>query len=433
QVTITIQGANDAPIGVNDTNIAVEAGGLANGTAGTNPTGNVLTNDTDVDSGDTKTVTAVAAGSVSNPAGSVGSSVVGTYGSIQIAANGSYTYTVDNSNAAVQALRLTSQTLSETFTYRMADSLGLNSLATVTITIQGSNDNPVAVADTGIAVEAGGYANATPGSDATGNVLANDTDIDSVGTGETKSVSGVAPGTIGSASGSVGSSVTGTYGAITIGSTGAFTYVVDESNTAVQALRLTSQTLSDVFTYTVTDAGGLTSTTQVTITIQGANDAPIGVNDTNIAVEAGGLANGTAGTNPTGNVLTNDTDVDAGDTKTVTDVAAGSVSNPAGSVGSSVVGTYGSIQIAANGSYTYTVDNSNAAVQALRLTSQTLSETFTYRMADTAGLTSLATVTITIQGANDTPVGVNDTNIAIEAGGVSNGTAGTNPTGNVLI
>ncbi|MFN9917459.1 MAG: VCBS domain-containing protein, partial [Pirellulaceae bacterium] len=94
------------------------------------------------------------------------------------------------------------------------------------------------------------------------------------------------------------------------------------------------QTLSDVFTYTATDAGGLTSTTQVTITIQGANDAPVGVDDTNIAVEAGGLANGTAGTNPTGNVLTNDTDVDSGDTKTVTDVAAGSVSNPAGSVGS---------------------------------------------------------------------------------------------------
>ncbi|MFN9853013.1 MAG: VCBS domain-containing protein, partial [Planctomycetota bacterium] len=141
--------------------------------------------------------------------------------------------------------------------------------------------------------------------------------------------------------------------------------------------RSSSQTLTDVFTYTVTDAGGLTYTTQVTITIQGANDTPVGVNDTNIAIEAGGVSNGTAGTNPTGNVLINDTDVDAGDTKTVTDVAAGSIFNPTGSVGSSVVGTYGSIQIAADGSYTYTVDNTNATVQALRLSSQTLSETFT--------------------------------------------------------
>jgi hypothetical protein len=56
-VTVTIRGRNDNPVGVNDTNTAVEAGGVTNGTAGTNPTGNVLTNDTDVDSnanGETK-------------------------------------------------------------------------------------------------------------------------------------------------------------------------------------------------------------------------------------------------------------------------------------------------------------------------------------------------------------------------------------------
>jgi len=146
---------------VNDSNTAVEAGGVSNGTAGTNPTGNVLTNDTDVDSvgnGETKAVTAVSAGSIANPVGAVGSSITGTYGSINIGSTGAYTYTVDNSNVAVQALRLTSQTLSETFTYRMSDAGGLTSVATVTMTIQGSNDNPVAVADTGTATEAGGYA-----------------------------------------------------------------------------------------------------------------------------------------------------------------------------------------------------------------------------------------------------------------------------------
>jgi hypothetical protein len=46
----------------------VEAGGLANGTAGSNATGNVITNDTDVDSrrvnGETRVVSGVAAGSV---------------------------------------------------------------------------------------------------------------------------------------------------------------------------------------------------------------------------------------------------------------------------------------------------------------------------------------------------------------------------------
>ncbi|MFN6206648.1 MAG: DUF4347 domain-containing protein, partial [Planctomycetota bacterium] len=133
------------------------------------------------------------------------------------------------------------------------------------------------------------------------------------------------------------------------------------------------------------------------------NAAPTAVADTAIAVEAGGVSNGTAGTNPSGNVLTNDTDPDAGDTKTVTGVAAGTVGSASGNVASNVTGTYGSINISASGAYTYTVDNSNAAVQALRTSGNTLTDTFTYTMRDALGLTSTTQVTITIQGANDAP------------------------------
>ncbi len=578
QITVTIQGANDAPVGVNDTATAVEAGGTANGTAGTNPTGNVLTNDTDVDSsgnGETKAVNAVAAGAQASATGGVATSVTGTYGSINIAADGSYTYTVDNTNSAVQALRTTANTLNDVFTYRVVDAGGLSSLATITVTIQGANDAPVAVADSGTAVEAGGaqwassviaystaygglsgqwgaqqvlgapntltygdvptawspssasgtldyitvgYANAvyangitvretcgngfvyqldvldnlgvyhtvwtgtdpsqpgapvdffvsipqtsylvvgvkvyintqlnggnydeidairlhgiaSVGTNPIGNVLTNDTDVDSVGSGETKTVSGVAAGSVGSAAGSVGVSVTGTYGSMNIAADGSYTYSVDNSNSAVQSLRTSSNTLSDVYSYTVTDTGGLTSTTQVTITIQGANDAPVAVNDTATAVEAGGLNNATSGTNPTGNVLTNDTDVDSGDNQTVTAVVSGARQTASGGVATNVTGVYGSINIAANGSYTYTVDNSNASVQALRTAAQTLTDVFTYQMMDAGGLPSLATITVTIQGANDTPTAVADTATAIEAGGTANGTTGTNPTGNVL-
>jgi VCBS repeat-containing protein len=200
------------PVGVNDTNTAVEAGGVTNGTAGTNPTGNVLTNDTDVDSnanGETKSVNAVVAGSQSSATGNVGSSVTGTYGSINIAADGTYTYTVDNSNSTVQALRLSSQTLNDIFTYEVVDAGGLTSLATITITIQGSNDNPVANFDNTDAIEAGGITNGTAGSDGTGNVLSNDTDVDSNVNGETKTVTGVAAGVQSSSVGSVSSVVNG--------------------------------------------------------------------------------------------------------------------------------------------------------------------------------------------------------------------------------
>jgi VCBS repeat-containing protein len=170
-------------------------------------------------------------------------------------------------------------------------------------------------------------------------VLANDSDVDSVANGETKTVTGVAAGAQASASGSVGSSVTGSYGSITIGANGAYTYTVDNNNVAVQALRLSGQTLSDIFTYTMADTLGLTSTSTITVTIQGANDTPVTTNDTDTAVEAGGVSNGTSGTNPTGNVLANDSDVDSvanGETKTVTGVIAGSQSSASGSVGTSV-------------------------------------------------------------------------------------------------
>ncbi len=172
--------------------------------------------------------------------------------------------------------------------------------------------------------------------------------------------------------------------------------------------------ISHNITVRATDQGGLTFDRVVTINLTNVNEAPTAVADTAIAVEAGGVANGTAGTNPTGNVLTNDTDVDAGDTKTVSGVAAGTVGSASTNVGSAVTGTYGSVNIAANGAYTYTVDNTNAAVQALRTTGNTLSDVFTYTMRDTAGLTSTTQITVTIQGANDTPLAL-DAQVANQA------------------
>ncbi|MFN9911746.1 MAG: cadherin repeat domain-containing protein, partial [Pirellulaceae bacterium] len=96
-------------------------------------------------------------------------------------------------------------------------------------------------------------------------------------------------------------------------------------------------------TVRATSADASFSTQIFTISLTDANETPTAVADTTTAVEAGGVSNGTAGTNPSGNVLTNDTDVDTGDTKTVTGVAVGSVGSASGNVGSAVTGTYGSI------------------------------------------------------------------------------------------
>ncbi len=91
---------------------ALEAGGLSNATAGTPATGNVLTNDTDPNSPDTKTVvsarssttgtttvSATGTATVSN-----GTVIAGTYGTLRLSQDGSYHYAVTESNSAVEAL-----------------------------------------------------------------------------------------------------------------------------------------------------------------------------------------------------------------------------------------------------------------------------------------------------------------------------------------
>ena len=119
----------------------------------------------------------------------------------------------------------------------------------------------------------------------------------------------------------MGSSLAGAYGSLTLNGDGSYTYVINEANATVQALRVTGQQITDAFTYTMQDSGGLADVAELIITIDGRNDAPAAADDTGTALEAGGVGNATAGSTATGNVLTNDTDADAvvnGETKTVT-------------------------------------------------------------------------------------------------------------------
>ena len=108
-----------------------------------------------------------------------------------------------------------------------------------------------------------------------------------------------------------------------LSASGAFTYTINENNAAVQALRLSTNTLSDVFSYTMRDTAGATATTNLTVTIHGANDAPV------LAAQTAGQ-NATVGTAfslvlPT----TTFTDVDSGDTLTYAATAADGSALPA--------------------------------------------------------------------------------------------------------
>ncbi|MCZ4294551.1 VWA domain-containing protein, partial [Vibrio sinaloensis] len=62
---------------------------------------------------------------------------------------------------------------------------------------------------------------------------------------------------------------------------------------------------------------------------------------------------------------------------------------------------YGTFTPKGNGTYTYVLDESNPTVNALNDNSTPLTETFTYSIVDADGSVDTATVTITINGAND--------------------------------
>ena len=142
----------------------------------------------------------------------------------------------------------------------------------------------------------------------------------------------------------------------------------------------------DTFAYTNSEG----NTATVTITVNPVNDSPVAVNDTATVVENGTL-NGT-------NLRDNDSDIDGDDlvinTIPVTDVANGTLT------------------INADGTYKY-IPNANFHG----------TDSFVYEVCDdaTPALCAQATVTITVNPVNDSPVAVNDTATVVE-NGTLNGT-----------
>jgi VCBS repeat-containing protein len=352
-----------------------------------------------------KTISSTAQANLSFYA-TVGSTITGRHGTLQLNADGSYIYTPTANNPALSA----GESAVDQFNYTMRDASGATSSATLFITVLGSGSNdPNAVNDAVEASEAGGTANGTAGVTPSGagntSLLANDTN------GANVIVSARPAGS--STSAAVGSNtvLVGLYGTLTLSANGSYTYVVDNSNATVQALRDPNDILKDTFIYTVenglTAANGarLQDSATLTITVRGANDAPVAADTIATAIEAGGINNGTPGYNPGGNVLDAVTDVDdARSELRVTAVRVGGTegSGNAGTVGSALAGLYGSLTLSADGRWTYTLNDSNAAVQALN-PGQTLTERFNYTVTDRSGngLTDIAVLTITIEGAQD--------------------------------
>jgi VCBS repeat-containing protein len=214
-------------------------------------------------------------------------------------------------------------------------------------------------------------------------VLANDSDVD---TGDTLRISAVNGATDG-----VGRQITLPSGALLkLNSDGSYSYDPNGRYNKLAA----GVTATDSFSYTVRDGGGLTSTATVTLTIRGVNDAPTATADTATLTENSVFS--VAGTG----VLVNDTDIDTGDTLTVS-----AVNGQTASVGQTISLASGAkLLLNAEGSYRY---DTNGVFRDLAQ-GQSRTDSFTYTVKDGAGATSTATVTLTITGVNNAPVAVAD-------------------------
>ena len=285
------------------------------------------------------------------------------------------------------------ETLTITYDVTVTDEHNVASTRPVTITVTGTNDAPVAVADSDIGhiVEAGKDVNdnVVPGlSTRTGDVLANDTDVDLTDTHEVVGVvAGAASGVLSSG---VGTTINGTYGWLVLNANGTWTYTLDNARTATDALAQDAHA-SDIFSYTESDHHGGTSTTTLTIDITGANDAP-----TLAVVNAGTLTDTAVNDsfpNLTGTLI--GTDVDSGETGALTYAVLDATSHTV----ITVAGHYGSLTVNANGTYSYVADAT--AINALH--AGTYADTFTVQTTDVHGATGSATLTVNVTGANDAP------------------------------
>lgn len=356
-VEITVSGENDAP-----------AAGAATASTDENQSvsGDLIVDSgtVDVDANDVLSILSVngqalggATQTINLPSGAV----------ITVTPAGAYTYAP---GAAFDSLA-NGAAGTDVITFIISDGQGGQVASSLTLTINGENDAPVANPDAAITTEEDAV---------TFDVLGNDTDVDQGDTLTLVSVDSVTPG---------GNAVITPAGQIQFQPGADFQTLSTGANAFVE------------IAYTMQDASGARSSSIATVTVTGVNDAPTADTIADSTTEDANL---------TGNLLD---DANAGDIDSADVLTISAIDGAAFAGGFSAPTSGGALlTVLANGDYTYAP---NAGFNGLGV-GDTATDSFTFTVDDGRGGAVTRTFSIDITGENDGPV-VQDIAITVAENG----------------
>ena len=291
------------------------------------------------------------------------------------------------------------ESLTIVYDVTVTDDKGVSLTQPVMITITGANDAPVLAAD------ASGPHAVSEGLSTTGTLTFTDVDLTDHHTVSTSLA--FAPTWSGGTTlpSGLAAVLAGALSATTTNSTGSGSGSIAATFSAADSafdFLAAGQTLTVTYNVTVTDINGASSTQPFTVTITGTNDVPVidGVTTGSVKEDV----NVVAGNIATTGVLTI-ADADAGQSN---------FTPQAGTVGNN---GYGTFTLAADGTWTYTANNSQTAIQQLG-NLQSLTNSFTAVSSDG---TAPQLVTVTIHGTNDGPVVTPGAAAVVSEEGLPNG------------
>ncbi|WP_434056884.1 VCBS domain-containing protein [Bradyrhizobium tunisiense] len=419
---VNVEGTNDLPTIVEDSTTPT---GAVTEDSATTLTANGTVSFNDPDLTDTHSASFVLKSTTSSahlPGFGSGTSHIGTFALTAVSENpgvstrGSvgWTFTLNNSDPVLQSLA-EGQIITQVYTVTVDDHHGGIVTRDVTVIITGTNDAPAITSDADAA-----KGDVTEDSGLTlsigGTLAIQDLDLIDTHTAQavftSSSLSSPLPGF--GANANIGTFTidpsvlecsTDTNNGATLG----WHFSLDNSNAMLQSLAQ-GQTITQVYTVTFTDDHGAQVSQAVTVTINGANDAPT------IASNAGAAEGGVtedAGATLTASGTLAIQDVDLIDTHTAqAGFKSSSISSalPGFETGSHI-GTFsiGSVSESnadtSNGAtlnWQFTLDNSNPVLQSLA-EGQTITQVYTVTFTDNHGAQVSQDVTVTITGTNDEP------------------------------